>query len=42
MASKAEVWGKHLAAYRANGLSTAAFCRDRGQCGRRTLTKQAA
>ncbi|MGH8148264.1 MAG: IS66 family insertion sequence element accessory protein TnpA [Rhodanobacteraceae bacterium] len=28
MTDKAEVWGKRLAACRASGLSTAAFCRE--------------
>lgn len=30
MASKAEVWRERLAACRSSGLSTAAFCRERG------------
>lgn len=30
MADKAAVWSEHLAACRASGLSTAAFCRKRG------------
>ncbi|MGH8147930.1 MAG: IS66 family insertion sequence element accessory protein TnpA [Rhodanobacteraceae bacterium] len=30
MTDKAKVWGKRLAACRASGLSTAAFCREHG------------
>lgn len=30
MASKAEVWRQRLAACRASGVSTAAFCREHG------------